>query len=48
MDFLRWLAENRPVVFHGSPREDLRELSNEWKSTDATAWRNQEAGLLRA
>ena len=29
LDFLRWLAENRPVVFHGSPRDDLRELSTE-------------------
>jgi hypothetical protein len=26
LDFLRWLVENRPVVFHGSSRDDLREL----------------------
>jgi hypothetical protein len=43
LDFFRWLAENRPVVFHGSPRDDLRELSTDRKSTDATAWGNQKA-----
>ena len=43
LDFLRWLAENRPVVFHGSPRADLRELSTERRSRDATAWGNQQA-----
>jgi hypothetical protein len=43
LDFLRWLAENRPVVFHGSPRDDLRELSTERRSRDATAWGNQQA-----
>jgi hypothetical protein len=43
LDFLRWLAENRPVVFHGSPRDDLRELSTERQSWDATAWGNQQA-----
>lgn len=43
LDFLRWLAENRPVVFHGSPRDDLRELSTERHSRDATAWGNQQA-----
>jgi hypothetical protein len=43
LDFLRWLAENRPVVFHGSPRDDLRELSTERQSRDATAWGNQQA-----
>lgn len=43
LDFLRWLAENRPVVFHGSPRDDLRELSTERQSYDATAWGNQRA-----
>lgn len=43
LDFLRWLAENRPVVFHGSPRADLRELSTERQSRDATAWGNQQA-----
>jgi hypothetical protein len=43
LDFLRWLAENRPVVFHGSPRDDLLELSTERKSRDATRWGNQQA-----
>jgi hypothetical protein len=43
LDFLRWLAENRSVVFHGSPRADLRELSTERQSRDATAWGNQQA-----
>jgi hypothetical protein len=43
LEFLRWLAENRPVVFHGSPRDDLRELSTERQSRDTTAWGNQRA-----
>ena len=43
LDFLRWLAENRPVVFHGSPRADLTELSTERRSRDKTAWGNQQA-----
>jgi hypothetical protein len=43
LDFLRWLAENRPVVFHGSPRDDLTELSTERRSSDTTEWGNQQA-----
>jgi hypothetical protein len=43
LDFLCWLAENRPVIFHGSPGDDLRELSTERRSRDSTAWGNQEA-----
>jgi|1186.fasta_scaffold116380_1 hypothetical protein len=43
LEFLRWLAESRPVVFHGSPRDDLRELSTERQSRDTTAWGNQQA-----
>ncbi len=43
LDFLRWLAESRPVVFHGSPRDDLTELSIERRSTDTTTWGNQQA-----
>ena len=43
LDFLRWLAENRLVVFHGSPRDNLRELSTERRSRDTTAFGNQEA-----
>ena len=42
-EFLRWLGANRPVVFHGSQRNDLTELSTERRSTDATAWGNQRA-----
>jgi hypothetical protein len=43
LDFIRWLAENRLVVFHGSPRDDLLELSTERRSRDSTAWGNQQA-----
>ena len=43
LDFLRWLAQSRPVVFHGSPRDDLSELSTERKSRDTTTWGNQQA-----
>jgi hypothetical protein len=43
LDFLRWLAGNRPVVFHGSPRDDLLVLSTERRSRDLTAWGNQQA-----
>ena len=43
LEFLRWLAMNRPVAFHGSPRDDLTELSTERHSWDATAWGNQQA-----
>jgi hypothetical protein len=43
LDFLCWLAENRPVVFHGSPRGDLTELSTERRSRDKTAWGDQQA-----
>jgi len=43
LDFLRWLGENRDVVFHGSQRNDLTELSTERRSTDATEWGNQAA-----
>ena len=43
LDFLRWLAEHRPVVFHGSPRDDLIELATERRSRDQTAWGDQQA-----
>jgi hypothetical protein len=43
LDFLRWLGEARGVVFHGSQRNDLAELSTERKSHDATAWGDQQA-----
>jgi hypothetical protein len=43
LDFLRWLATTRDVVFHGSPRADLAELSTERKSQDATEFGNRQA-----
>jgi hypothetical protein len=43
LDFFRWLAEHRDVVFHGSARDDLRELSTDRRSRDTTAWGNQQA-----
>jgi hypothetical protein len=43
LDFLRWLGPARGVVFHGSQRNDLVELSTERKSSDATAFGNQRA-----
>ena len=43
LDFLRWLGQARGVVFHGSPRDDLVELSTERKSRDSTEWGNQQA-----
>lgn len=43
LDFLRRLGEARGVVFHGSQRNDLVELSTERRSRDATAWGDQQA-----
>ena len=43
VDFLRWLGAHRPVVFHGSPRGDLDELSTERRSRDSTTWGDQTA-----
>jgi len=43
VEFLRWLAEDRPVVFHGSPRGDLTELSTERRSRDTTSFGDQTA-----
>jgi hypothetical protein len=43
VEFLRWLGASRPVVFHGSPRDDLEELSTERRSRDETEWGNQAA-----
>ncbi|MDQ1403943.1 MAG: hypothetical protein QOG03_2259 [Actinomycetota bacterium] len=42
-DFLRWLADDRPVLFHGSGRADLTELHPIRMSSDATAFGNQQA-----
>ncbi|HEY3544053.1 MAG TPA: hypothetical protein VGK79_16065 [Gaiellaceae bacterium] len=41
--FLDWLAAERGVVFHGSQRGDISELSTERRSNDTTAWGNQRA-----
>jgi hypothetical protein len=43
LEFLRWLGATHDVVFHGSQRNDLAELSTERRSTDTTAWGNQAA-----
>jgi hypothetical protein len=43
LDLLRWLAEARDVVFHGSPHGGLAELSTERKTRDATAFGDQQA-----
>jgi len=43
VEFMRWLGANRPVVFHGSQRNDITELSTERKSRDATQFGNQTA-----
>ncbi|MES1247377.1 MAG: hypothetical protein ABUS54_06870 [Actinomycetota bacterium] len=43
VEFLRWLGLDRPVVFHGSPRGDLTELSTERQSRDTTQWGDQTA-----
>jgi hypothetical protein len=41
--YLRWLATNRPVLFHGSQRENISELQPDRESTDSTAFGNQRA-----
>lgn len=41
--FLRWLAENRPVVFHGSSNPALDELLAIRMSRDASAFGDQQA-----
>lgn len=43
VDVLRWLAEQRPVLFHGSNRADLEALEPIRLSRDATAFGNQQA-----
>jgi len=42
-DFLRWLADNRPVAFHGSSNPALDELSPIRMSRDASAFGDQQA-----
>lgn len=41
--YLRWLAASRPVLFHGSQRENISELRPDRESTDSTAFGNQRA-----
>lgn len=43
LDFLRWLAESRDVVFHGSPVGGLAELSTERKTRDTGPFGDQQA-----
>jgi hypothetical protein len=43
LPYLRWLAENRPVVFHGSQRRGMVELSDERRSRDQRAYGDQQA-----
>src|SRR5687768_11030395 len=43
MPFLCWLSENRPVLFHGSPRDDIEELTPIRMSRDASAFGDQQA-----
>jgi hypothetical protein len=43
IEFLRWLAENRPVLFHGSSRDDLAVLEPIRLSRDATEFGDRQA-----
>jgi hypothetical protein len=43
LDFLRWLAEHRDVVFHGSPLGGLVELSTTRRTRDASPFGDQQA-----
>jgi hypothetical protein len=42
-DFLRWLAMDRPLLFHGSAHPDLTELRPVRMSSDPSAFGNQQA-----
>src|SRR5262249_12505595 len=42
-EFLRWLAERRPVLFHGSGRDDLDVLEPIRLSRDTTEFGDQQA-----
>jgi len=42
-EFLRWLAERRPVLFHGSARDDLAVLEPIRFSRDTTEFGDQQA-----
>jgi hypothetical protein len=41
--YVRWLARQRPVLFHGSHRDDLAVLRIDRESTDSSAFGNQAA-----
>jgi hypothetical protein len=43
VEFLRWLAQHRPVLFHGSSRADLVGLEPIRLSRDSTTFGNQQA-----
>jgi hypothetical protein len=43
VEFLRWLADNRPVLFHGSSREDLELLEPIRLSRDTTEFGDRQA-----
>lgn len=43
VEFLRWLAERRPVLFHGSGRDDLDVLEPIRLSRDTTEFGDQQA-----
>jgi hypothetical protein len=43
LTYLRWLATNRPVLFHGSQRDNIGELRPDRESSDSTAFGNQRA-----
>lgn len=43
LPFLCWLADHRPVLFHGSARDDIEELAPVRLSSDTTAFGNQQA-----
>jgi hypothetical protein len=43
VEFLRWLADRRPVLFHGSSRADLEALEPIRLSRDTTTFGNQQA-----
>lgn len=48
MPFLCWLAENYPVLFHGSARDDIEELAPIRLSRDASEFGNQRAVFATA
>ena len=48
VEFLRWLAERRPLLFHGSAESDLRVLEPIRRSRDTTAFGDQQAVFATA